>query len=280
MSDERDEQKTEATETEPGALIATRIGRRRLALALGAAGVALGLPTLWTSPNVVVGVLPAHAMTSGTTKPTGATIKVAVVGNGAVNLTGTPTSGGGFPCTGSCTATFDPKGGAISFQAVPGTGYVFQGWSSDNSAVNLGTNPAATNLQLDVSGAGGLTVTITATFVKNNQVDGGDAGDGGNDGGSNCIEGGAPPTVSNGPLHAQPGMSFEPFGTNLGGTGAKIKINGVTATVNFGDEGSIDVTVPETLAPGTYTITIDNGRGCGVYSDMFIVDAPADSGTG
>ncbi len=65
------------------------------------------------------------------------------------------------------------------------------------------------------------------------------------------------------------GSSVEIEGMRLGGTGATVKFNGTPATVNFGDDLSIDVTVPNGATSGP--ISVKTSGGTATTSQAFTV---------
>ncbi len=85
---------------------------------------------------------------SGTTY----TLTITIVGNGSVDVSGTGVSGTSSPYT-------VDEGSSVTLDAVPDSGYLFDGWSGDLSGTN---DPETIAMNSDYN--------ITATFIENTQT--------------------------------------------------------------------------------------------------------------
>ncbi|HWD39182.1 MAG TPA: IPT/TIG domain-containing protein, partial [Fimbriimonas sp.] len=157
------------------------------------------------------------------------------------------------------------------------------GGAGFSSACQTGTNPPGTKggdggtaeihgapiLENTASGNGGKggSGTPPSTGGAAGKTDGGVLiGKAGGDG-SNCGGTGGTTVTDYNPKHGVAGDSFEISGTHLGGTNAIVTIGGKHATIQFGDDLSIQVTVPSGLSAGTYNLFVN-----GVLAGSFTID--------
>jgi hypothetical protein len=79
---------------------------------------------------------------------------------------------------------------------------------------------------------------------------------------------GKAPTIT-GSVTGKAGQPTDIFGTNLGGNSAVVTINGVSASNQGGDDGSIQITIPAAAKSGT--LNLSNGTpGCSTSATITV----------